>query len=74
MPEASNALSAQVVAQLPNTGVQHPVTAVLLNYRGYDTLLEMVVLLLALLGAWGLSDSVETPPLPAAGPVLDHLT
>jgi multisubunit Na+/H+ antiporter MnhB subunit len=74
MPEAASALSAQAVAQLPNTGVQHPVTAVLLNYRGYDTLLEMVVLLLALLGAWGLSDSVKTPPLPAAGPVLDHLT
>ena len=32
------------------SGVEHPVTAVLLNFRGYDTLLEVAVLLLALLG------------------------
>ncbi len=31
------------------SGVEHPVTAVLLNFRGYDTLLEIAVLLLALL-------------------------
>lgn len=35
---------------LPLSGVDHPVTAVLLNYRAWDTLLELVVLLLALLG------------------------
>jgi multisubunit Na+/H+ antiporter MnhB subunit len=28
------------------------VTAVLLDFRGYDTLLELVVLLLAMIGAW----------------------
>ncbi len=37
--------------QLANSGVAHPVTAVLLNYRAWDTLLELGVLLLALLGA-----------------------
>ncbi|MCB1676260.1 MAG: MnhB domain-containing protein [Halioglobus sp.] len=31
------------------------------------------LLLLALLGAWGLSDSVEEVPLPRAGAVLDQL-
>jgi multisubunit Na+/H+ antiporter MnhB subunit len=39
-----------VEAKLDASGVSHPVTAVLLNFRGYDTLLEIVVLLLALLG------------------------
>lgn len=35
---------------LPESGVTHPVTAVLLNFRAWDTLLELIVLLLALLG------------------------
>jgi multisubunit Na+/H+ antiporter MnhB subunit len=34
----------------PESGVGNPVTAVLLNFRGYDTLLEVGVLLLAALG------------------------
>lgn len=38
-----------VAGHLPDSGVRHPVTAVLLNYRGYDTLLEVAVLLVALL-------------------------
>lgn len=37
---------------LPASGVSNPVTAVLLNYRGYDTLLEVAVLIMALLGVW----------------------
>ncbi len=40
-----------VMAELPNSGVEHPVTAVLLNYRAWDTLLELMVVLFALLGA-----------------------
>jgi multisubunit Na+/H+ antiporter MnhB subunit len=35
---------------MPKSGVAHPVTAVLLNTRGYDTLLEIAVLLVALIG------------------------
>lgn len=37
------------------TGVANPVTAVLINFRGYDTLLETVVLLIALIGVWSLA-------------------
>lgn len=40
-----------VTAAIPESGVEHPVTAVLLNFRAWDTLLELLVLLLALLGA-----------------------
>ncbi|EXJ13735.1 hypothetical protein D779_3490 [Imhoffiella purpurea] len=39
---------------LSRTGVGNPVTAVLLSYRGYDTMLELGVLLAALLGIWSL--------------------
>lgn len=42
-------LTAVATAQLPQSGVEHPVTAVLLNYRGYDTWLEVGVVLMALL-------------------------
>ena len=39
------------LAQLPNSGVTNPVTAAVLNYRGYDTLLEIAVPLMILLAA-----------------------
>lgn len=46
---------ATVVASLQGqSGVESPVTAVLLNFRGYDTLLEVMVLLLAVIGVWSL--------------------
>lgn len=66
-------LGDQVAAQLDTTGVGNPVTAVLLNFRGYDTLLEMAVLLIALLGVWslgGLADYQDAAP----GPTLDTLS
>lgn len=48
-------LAPLVTANLPDSGVRNPVTAVLLNFRAYDTLLESVVLLAALLAAWSLT-------------------
>jgi len=38
--------------ELPPAGVENPVTAVLLNFRAWDTLLESIVLLAALIGLW----------------------
>ena len=49
--EVEPRLPALITRHLDETGVSHPVTAVLLNYRAWDTLLELAVLLLALLGA-----------------------
>ena len=40
---------------LPELDVGNPVTAVLMAYRALDTLLEKVVLLLALVGVWSLA-------------------
>ncbi|MDO9050547.1 MAG: DUF4040 domain-containing protein [Methylotenera sp.] len=49
-PLPSIQLPSMVEANMAQSGVTHTVTAVLLNFRGYDTLLEVAVLLLALLG------------------------
>jgi multisubunit Na+/H+ antiporter MnhB subunit len=46
-----------IAARLSASGVDHPVTAVLLNFRGYDTFLEMGVLLLAVLAIWSLDQA-----------------
>ena len=43
LPESAG-LREAVTAQMDRSGVSHPVTAVLLNFRGYDTLLEVAVL------------------------------
>ena len=55
LPEPAPTLAAPVAANLAATGLGNPVTAVLMAYRAIDTLLEVVVLLLALLGVWSLA-------------------
>ncbi len=45
----STRLSQLVMSELDNSGVSNPVTAVLLNFRAYDTLLELAVVLTAVL-------------------------
>lgn len=46
---------APVAAQLDAVGVGNAVTAVLLDLRGYDTLLEVAVLMAALVAVWSLT-------------------
>lgn len=72
LPPDAEGLGAAVAAKLGISGVGNPVTAVLLNFRGYDTLLELVVLFVALLGVWSLGPEPEQPTS-APGPVLDTL-
>ncbi len=60
------------LARVPESGVSNPVTAVLLNFRAYDTLLELAVLLAAILGIWSTGSAV--PGFLPAGPVLSSLT
>jgi multisubunit Na+/H+ antiporter MnhB subunit len=45
----------ELAAAMPRAGVENPVTAVLLNFRAWDTLLESVVLLTGLIGLWMLT-------------------
>jgi multisubunit Na+/H+ antiporter MnhB subunit len=48
-----------VAENLAASGVTNPVTAVLINFRGWDTLLESVVLLAALVGLWSLTRDAD---------------
>lgn len=59
------------LAAVPESGVSHPVTAVLLNFRAYDTLLELAVVLSAVLGIIALGPS--RPAFQKAPPLLFNL-
>ena len=65
-PVAGNdsALPGMVADNLPQTGVGNPVTAVLLNFRAWDTLLEIMVLLIAVLGSLDMRPTPEEEPAP----------
>ena len=68
----NNNTTAQAVSEnLADSGVSNPVTAVLLNFRAYDTLLELAVLLSAVLGIFSLGGIRS--PYQLAGPVFDGL-
>lgn len=76
IPEDEPGVAPLVEASLPSSGVANPVTAVLLNFRGYDTLLEIAVLVLATIGVLSLAaDRAEVLPRVAerADPVLSAL-
>lgn len=70
LPPSEVRLPEQVAARLAETGVSHPVTAVLLDFRGYDTLLEVGVLLLAMIGVLGTRSAGKDEAEPAPEPVL----
>ncbi|MCC5839518.1 MAG: Na(+)/H(+) antiporter subunit B [Opitutales bacterium] len=65
-------LTALAADNLPQSGVDHPVTAVLLNYRSYDTWLEVGVVLMALLAlfATGGREYFCRPVVRAVDPLL----
>lgn len=67
--QARTGLEHAVQARLTESGVSNPVTAVLLNFRGYDTLLEVAVLLIATAAVWCLGRSPQTPGLPPGDPL-----
>ncbi len=62
-PDAFAGLGERVDTRLAESGAENPVTAVLLNFRAYDTLLEIGVLVVAVVAVWALS--------PMHGRVLD---
>jgi multisubunit Na+/H+ antiporter MnhB subunit len=71
LPAPRTSLPDRVRETLPMSGVLNPVTAVILNFRGYDTLIEIAVLLLTAIGAQAAagSDGVR-PSRSLAEPVL----
>ncbi|HVZ08595.1 hydrogenase subunit MbhD domain-containing protein [Rhodopila sp.] len=66
----SHSQAATALRHLPELGLYNAVTGVLMAYRGFDTLMEKIVLLLALVGVWSLArDTVwGGRPFPAAIP------
>jgi len=66
LPDSAPTLAPQVARELPATDLGNPVTGVLIVFRALDTLLEKVVLLIALVGVWALSTDPawRAPPAP----------
>ncbi|CAM3886264.1 hydrogenase subunit MbhD domain-containing protein [Vreelandella rituensis] len=53
----------EIAATLPYSGAEHAVTAILLNLRGVDTLLEIAVMLCAVAAIWSLQQAIPPPVL-----------
>lgn len=72
-PVPGVSLADKVAAAMPQSGVDHPITAVLLNFRSYDTLLEIAVLLVAVIVAMALNQQQQSSDTPATDPLLSAL-
>ncbi len=66
-------LGLQVEDALLESGVESRVTAVLLNFRAYDTLLECFVLLLGVTAVWSFRPYLSTGPDASFSPILISL-
>jgi multisubunit Na+/H+ antiporter MnhB subunit len=55
LPDPSPTLAPETVQSIDATGLGNPVTAVLIAYRAFDTMLEKCVLVLAVVGVWSLA-------------------
>ena len=71
LPPPGGTLPRSVLEAVPLSGVVNPVTAVVLNFRGYDTIIEIAVLLLTAVGARAAAGSnAAAPPTPKPEPML----
>jgi multisubunit Na+/H+ antiporter MnhB subunit len=54
LPEVPPSLAPEAAAAAngPGAGLGNPITAVLISYRSFDTMLEKIVLILAVVGVW----------------------
>ena len=55
LPDPSPTLAPEAMQNIAATGLGNPVTAVLIAYRAFDTMLEKCVLVLAIVGVWSLA-------------------
>jgi len=55
LPDPGPTLAPEARRELAATGLGNPVTAVLIAYRSFDTMLEKIVLLLAVVGVWSVA-------------------
>ena len=73
LPPNSDRMVNLVLSNMAFSGVENPVTAVLLNFRGYDTLLEIGVLLLAAVGVLSVAPALEMGSDSGPSPILQLL-
>ena len=73
LPPFSDRMQRLVASNMAISGVENPVTAVLMNFRGYDTLLEIGVLLLAALGVFSAVPSPVILSKSTPSPILNLL-
>lgn len=66
LPDPPPTLAPEARQGLAATGLGNPVTAVLIAYRSFDTMLEKIVLLLAVVGVWSLAPDRFWGGAPAA--------
>ena len=66
LPDPAPSLAPEAAANAGATGLGNPITNVLMAFRAMDTLLEKVVLLLALVGVWSLARDRAWGGLPAS--------
>jgi len=55
LPDPAPTLAPQAMENIATTGLGNPVTAVLIAYRAFDTMLEKCVLVIAVVGVWSLA-------------------
>jgi multisubunit Na+/H+ antiporter MnhB subunit len=69
LPDEAPSLATEAMRELPASGLGNPVAGVLFVFRAFDTLLEKVVLLLALLGVWSLAQDDAWGGVPGLKPL-----
>lgn len=74
LPPEAEGLQPTVSTHLGESGVSNPVTAVLLNFRGYDTLLEILVLATALWAVLAVGGTAIVPRPQPTNSLLAALT
>lgn len=57
LPDPAPTLASEAIANLAPTGMGNAVTAALMAFRGFDTMLETAVLMLAAIGVWSVAPS-----------------
>lgn len=67
-PNSTVTLAPQVMAHLPPSGLDNPVAGVLFVYRAFDTMLEKVVLVMALIGVWSFASDRVWGGVPGPDP------
>ena len=67
LPEPAPSLAPQAAAAAdgPGAGLGNPITAVLISYRSFDTMLEKIVLILAVVGVWSVGADAAWGSAPA---------